>query len=83
MRTRDKLALLVALAAAAAASLAAAESESEGEADGDGRNLHELPTLHNPYRSRGASLVYKTFHHRDRIQWGIGRMKNDKLFQII
>ena len=71
MRTRDKLALLVALAAAAAASLAAAESESEGEADGDGRNLHELPTLHNPYRSRGASLVYKTFHHRDLIQWGI------------
>ena len=70
MRTRDKLALLVALAAAVA-SLAAAESESEGEADGDGRNLHELPTLHNPYRSRGASLVYKTFHHRDLIQWGI------------
>ena len=67
MRTRDKLALLVvALAAAAAASLAAAESESEGEADGDGRNLHEVP-LHNPYRSRGASLVYKTFHHRDPI----------------
>ena len=72
MRTRDKLALLLVVLAAAAMSLAAAESESEGEADGDGRNLHEqLPTLHNPYRSRGASLVYKTFHHRDRIQWGI------------
>ena len=70
MRTRDKLALLVGVVALAA-SLAAAESESEGEADGDGRNLHELPTLHNPYRSRGASLVYKTFHHRDLIQWGI------------
>ena len=70
MRTRD-LALIVALSAAAMAAVsvavAVAESESEGEADGDGRNLHEVP-LHNPYRSRGASLVYKTFHHRDPIR---------------
>ena len=59
MRTRDLS--LVIWAAAAAIAVAVAESESEGEADGDGRNLHEV--LHNPYRSRGASLVYKTFHH--------------------
>ena len=49
------------LAAAGAVAVAVADSESEGEAEGDGRNLHEV--LHNPYRSRGASLVYKTFHH--------------------
>jgi hypothetical protein len=39
----------------------AAFATSDGEADFDARNLE---VLHNPYRSRGASLVsYKTFPH--------------------
>ena len=59
MRTRELIAALSA-AAALVSVVAVAESESEGEADGDGRNLHDVPpSLHNPYRSRGASLVYK------------------------
>ena len=61
MRTYD-LVLVAAAVFSSAVAVAAAHglAESEGEADGDGRNLE---VLHNPYRSRGASLVYKTFHH--------------------
>ena len=66
MRTYDLVLVAAAVFASAVAAAAAhALAESEGEADGDGRNLE---VLHNPYRSRGASLVYKTFHHRDPIQ---------------